>query len=229
MSSRFFQLTLGITIFVLGSLPYAIAGYEASVSFTGGNRIYSASVYGISIVLASLLTCGFHKKLANVIYISFLVLISVNIAFTLKLAFYNKRAAFAQKTFFQALLTQVPNLEDDSRLVLLDCQQYVSNKATVMDGIYGTSLLMKMIYNNPSLSAVYAYSGGLRNNILTSVVSSRGFKGREWDYFPIDRLVIFRKSENDYSLVDMSPSDDLNVIWDDHIQQVFDQEKPCDQ
>lgn len=174
---------LGALMFVFGSLPYLAGGYGAAVVYTGGNRIYSSSCFGAALMLSSCALAS-RKLFRVLLFPAMLLVLSAAILFALSFGRYSREAAQEQHKLFMSLLEQAPQIEDHTRIIFLDCQQYVSNKATVMDGVSGTFILPRIIYSNPTLTGTYIYSLDLYyamnqpGEIQPALISPEGIQAR---------------------------------------------------
>ena len=206
---------LGGIIFLFGSIPYILAGYDIGGTFpnyTGGARVISSASFGMLLALSGTIRLKRHTIFSALV----MLLLSCNIAFTFILGDAWKEATLRQKSLFTSLLKVCPDVEDNTHFIFLDAQSYVGTKAAIWDGVYSTHFLPQIIYDNPTLRGGLAYSGEVINREgTTTVVTKDGIRPRTYgDIFPLDRVVIVKNIRDTFEIVDIQKTDPLNVLWE---------------
>jgi hypothetical protein len=220
-SERRYILLLGVCIFLLGMLPYQLAGYGSVIpnisetfltkagivdgstkwfSFDAMSRIYSSASFGIAIILAAILT-GWRHSWQRKLYSSLAALIlGCMIAFHVGLRVDWKEAAQIRNNIVKSLITQVPNVMPNTTLILMDLECN-HKRAAVFRGWVGLRCFISMLYRQQTVNAwfLYPYSWYPPNNRYPqSVVSSEGFWSRGMQApAPQSSLVILKRYGQD--------------------------------
>ncbi len=221
--SPFFMSALGLGIFLLGILPYILAGYGASVGFTSQSRVYSSAGFGFALMLVGLVAAaptGFLRKL--LVFLMGLYLFTAAVFFAgLRVDW--RVAAETRRTFCDDIKRQVPGVKQGAVFLFLDLQSYMhasplsasAPRAVIFQGVDGLNDYIKMIYRDRSLQAFFLYSEDTSHSKeRTAKVDETGITPRgALDPVPLDRLIIFRKSGNRLILLDrISKTADTSAI-----------------
>jgi hypothetical protein len=192
---------LGLCIFLLGMLPYQLAGYGSVIpdisetfltkagvidgstkwfSFDAMSRIYSSASFGIAIIIAAVLTLWrspWQRKLSASVAA---LILGCMIAFHVGLRVDWKEAAQIRNDIVKSLITQVPNVIPNTNLIFLDLECN-HKRAAVFRGWIGLRSLISMLYHQHTVNAwyLYPYSWSPPNSRYPqSVVSPAGFWSR---------------------------------------------------
>ena len=231
-NDRQYILFLGLCIFVLGMLPYQLAGYGSVIptisetfltkagfadgstkwfSFDGMSRLYSSASFGIAIILALLLTTWRHswqRKLCSSLAV---IILGCMIAFHVGLRVDWKEAAQIRNNIVKSLIAQVPNVMPNTNLILMDLECN-HKRAAVFRGWVGLRCLVNMLYHQQTVNAwfLYPYSWYPPNSRYPqSVVSPEGFWSRGMQApAPQSGLVILKRYGRDLTLLNQISEND---------------------
>ena len=232
---RIYQVTLGLTILMLGILPYLLAGYgsippkivdtvmakwgaiydgnTAWFNFNWSSRIYSAGSFGLAIVIAALLTgwrsatARFMCKFVAVIALGFMATFHVGLSTDWK------EAAQIRNELISSLISQVPDVKTGTNFVFLDLES-CHKRAPVFRGWGGLKELIRMLYDDHRLGAwyLYSYSWKWPNKLFhKAIVSQAGFVTRGMRLespAPHDSLLILARRGSSLVLLDNITSHD---------------------
>ena len=213
-SERRYIMFLGVCIFVLGMLPYQMAGTAPSLrplvkliltkagiidgstkwfSFDAMGRIYSSASFGIAIILAAILTIWRHSWQRKLCASLARVILGCMIAFHVGLRVDWKEAAQIRNDIVKSLVTQVPNVIPNTNLILLDLECN-HKRAAVFRGWVGLRSLINMLYSQQTVNAWYLYPYAWcppNNRFPESVVSPEGFWSRGMQAPPRNQVLSF--------------------------------------
>ncbi len=201
--------TAGFVVFLLGTLPYVLAGYSASVGFTGQSRIYSSGSFGVALILAAIFSINWSSPLLRrVMNLAAALLLAIMASFQCDLRRDWQAAAEIRKNLCKSLVTVAAQVTDHTTLLFLDLQSYLGNRAVIFQGVDGLDQYVKMLYNNKTLHAFFLYSRDREtasSSERTAVISREGVKARGSAPFgpaPLDSIIIFRRHGRALSLVE---------------------------
>ncbi len=144
-------------LILLGTLPYLMAGYGASVGFHGESRVYSTASFGLAILLGCAVTVWnrrsvlFVAKLAAVIALSFMAMFHVDLRRSWQ------EAEKINCDLWTSLSSQVPDVAPGTSFLFLDLQSYVSNRAIIFGGVNGLREFIRIFYHRRDIDAHYLY------------------------------------------------------------------------
>lgn len=220
--SMLFVIGLGGVVFLLGVIPYVLAGYTADIGFTGQSRIYSAGGFGVAMMLGAMfsLHCS-AKLLRRLMNLTGVLLLAWLAAFQCEFRKDWQHAAEIRKDLCQSLLTIVPNVTDSTTLLFLDLQSYIGKRAVIYQGVDGLDEYVKMLYNNKSLHGYFLYSRqseSPNNSERTAIVTPQGIIARgslPYGPSPLDAILILRSYGRSFSLVKSLSHEDsfLDAQW----------------
>jgi hypothetical protein len=217
MESPVYLILLGVTVFVLGTLPYQLAGYGANTptimesvmakwgAIPGGNtawfnynwsgRIYSAGSFGVAIVVAAVVTGRKHRVLNAIGVGALAVYIGCAAAFHSDLSIDWKEAFRIRSDLIRSLVRVAPSVKTDSNLVLVGFPTS-HKRANVFHGWAGLKCLVRMLYDDPSLGAWYVLPHAWKSpnyRFQQAVACPRGFISRGVDMdkpVPAESLIL---------------------------------------
>jgi hypothetical protein len=150
-------ILLACGLIVLGTLPYLMAGYGASLGFHGESRVYSAASFGLAIFIGWAITAWrskkvlFVTKIAAVIVLGFLAMFHVNLRHSWQ------EASRINCGLWTSLTNQVPDVAPGTSFLFLNLQSYVGNRAIVFAGVDGLRNFIRIFYRRKDISAYYLY------------------------------------------------------------------------
>lgn len=196
-----YALIMGAAVFVLGTLPYLIAGYDASPGFTSQSRIYSSGAFGIAIILGSILGYPWGSRIlrwgVSATGVVAMILMAVFFA-DLRTGW--QQAAQERSALCESLISQVPSVTHRTTFLFLDLQCYVSDRAVVFQGVDGLPEFVRILYGDRSLKAYFLYPFGVvgpDEEGKTAVVCSEGILARGAALngpSPLDSLIILKRN-----------------------------------
>ncbi len=144
-------------LILLGTLPYLMAGYGASVGFHGESRVYSTASFGMAILLGCAATVWnrrsvlFVAKLAAVFALGFMAMYHVDLRRSWQ------EAEKINCGLWTSLSSQVPDVAPGTSFLFLDLQSYVSNRAIIFGGVNGLREFIRIFYHRRDIDAHYLY------------------------------------------------------------------------
>ncbi|MGC8908424.1 MAG: hypothetical protein ACP5M0_13420, partial [Desulfomonilaceae bacterium] len=213
---------VGFAFFLLGISPYLLAGYSASLGFTGQSRIYSSGSFGVAMILAAVFSVHWSSPiLRRIMNLAAALLLAVMAAFQCDLRRDWQVAAEIRKDLCKSLITSAGQVSDHTTLLFWDLQSYLGNRAVIFQGVDGLEQYIKMLYNNKTLHAFFLYSRGQdagESSERAAIITPEGVSARgsaPYGPAPLDSVVIFRRRGRDLSLVESVSSDDrsLDARW----------------
>jgi len=216
-----YGLFLGAMVFLLGILPYLLAGYGAVLGFTSQSRIFSAGSFGLAIFLGFLLTPRLRNdKFRGTLNYAAIIILGFMAVFFADLRNGWKESADKRKELCASLLRQVPGVAEDTTLLFLDLQSYVSNRAVVFQGVDGLGEFVRMLYNKKKLNAYFLYPSNSTSPDLegkTAVVSPLGIMARGSAVkgpSHLDSLLILEREGSQLVLLDRISADEKKAAID---------------
>jgi hypothetical protein len=239
-------IVVGITIVFLGMLPYQLAGYGATppklvesvlvkwgllpygeaawFNFNWSSRIYSASSFGLAILLAALMTMWKTRALRLITQTVAAAAIGFMVAFHSGLSTDWKEAAEIRNRLMNSLVSQAPEVQSHTNLVFLNLDSRHKG-AVVFRGWIGLKALFQMLYDDRSVGAWYLYPYAWiwpNRTYQQGVVSSKGFLTRTMKLespAALDSLLLFNRVGDKLVLLDtIAPDDGLiptGLVWKD--------------
>lgn len=237
VNSRSYLLAVGLAIFLLGMLPYQLAGYGSITpkisetvlaklgaipdgntswyNFNWSSRIYSAGSFGIAILIATIATGWKNRKLGFAVRIAMVVAIGVLVVFHSGLRKDWQEAAQIRNNITESLVSQVPEVEPGTNFVFLNLESS-QGRAAIFRGWGGLRELVRMLYDDQTVGAWYLYPYcWKRPNIpfQQAVVSEKGFLSRGMNMdkpVPHESLLLMSKVGSSLVLMDgISASDGI--------------------
>ncbi len=175
ISYKFF---LGFVLFVLGMLPYQMAGYGNSVpkisetamamygllpqgdtswfNFNWASRIYSSASCGVAIVIAAATGAARSRSLRCISIALLTAIVGFMAAFHFGLCKDWQEAAEIRNELVRSLLRQVPAVRSHTNFIFLDLETY-HKRAAVIRRWAGLRELIRMLYDDRTLGAWYLY------------------------------------------------------------------------
>jgi hypothetical protein len=200
---------LGVTVLVLGVVPYLLAGYGAAFGFTSQSRIYSSAAFGVAIILGAALGASWtSRKLRLITRCAAIALMALMAVFFADLGTGWREAENKRNDLCASLVKQVPNVKPGTTFLFLDLQWYLSNRAVVFQGVDGLPEFVRILYGRKDLYAYFLYP--LSEDLVgsdgrTASVSPRGLVARGSAVrgpIPLDSLLIFRRRGSKLVLLD---------------------------
>ncbi|MBI5252120.1 MAG: hypothetical protein HY912_21710 [Desulfomonile tiedjei] len=235
VNSRLYLVAVGLTILILGLLPYQLAGYgsvapkladtvlakygaipdgnTAWFNFNWSSRIYSAGSFGLAILIAVLATGWKNGTLRLLARISAVAFIGVMVVFHAGLRKDWQDAAQIRNDIMMGLVSQVPEVEPGTNFVLLNLESY-HKRAAIFRGWGGLRELVRMLYDDRKVGAwfLYPYCWKSPNNpFQQALVSEKGFvsRGMKLDQpLPHDSLLLMNKVGSSLVMLDRINSHD---------------------
>jgi hypothetical protein len=144
-------LLMALAVFYFGALPYFLAGgdnYLQGGGFVGPNRVYSSGGYGAAMLIIWVLMRGGWKPGLGLC----LALISLSALYHSGQHRDYQAAAVERQSQLGQVLALVPEVQPKTTLLLLNFHQ-----SPVISGETGTNLFFRMLYDDPSIWAHFAY------------------------------------------------------------------------
>ena len=172
-SEKRYILLLGVCIFLLGMLPYQMAGYgsvtpnisetfltKAGIvdgstkwfSFDAMSRIYSSASWHSRYFGRDLLTCCGDVWQRNLCASLAALILGCMISFHVGLRVDWKEAAQIRNSIVKSLITQVPNVMPNTNLILVDLECN-HKRAAVFRGWVGLRCFISMLYRQQTVNA----------------------------------------------------------------------------
>lgn len=237
VNSRSYLLAVGLAIFLLGMLPYQLAGYGSITpkisetvlaklgaipdgntswyNFNWSSRIYSAGSFGIAILIATIATGWKNRKLGIAVSVAVVAVIGVLVVFHSGLRKDWQEAAQIRNNITESLVSQVPEVEPGTNFVFLNLESS-QGRAAIFRGWGGLRELVRMLYDDQTVGAWYLYPYcWKRPNIpfQQAVVSEKGFLSRGMNMdkpVPHESLLLMSKVGSSLVLMDgISASDGI--------------------
>ena len=226
--STWYMIVLGIGIFLLGMLPYQLAGYDfgprlvdtlaatcglmpqADLSwfnFAWASRIYSSASFGVAILLAVGLSAWRAPSARTVGKIGALVVVGFLAVFHTGLSQDWREAAEIRNNLVRSLVAQVPAVKSGTNFLFLDvdCSH---KRAEVIRKCGWLAELVRMLYADRTLRAwyVYPYSSNSTNSMAQQALATpAGFLSRgqrQGEVAAPETLLLFRRSGRELVLLD---------------------------
>ena len=233
-----YLVVLGGGIFILGMLPYQLAGYGifsprmletvmakcgliqggdlSWFNFSWASRIYSSASFGVAILLAAGLSAC-QKPLTKLLAKTTAVAVIGSMAvFHAGLSVDWKEAAKIRNDLVLSMVSQVPDVRSGTNFVFLDlpCSH---KRAEVIRRENGIRELISMLYSNPTLGAWYVYPDAYSHSghlFQQAVAKPEGFmsRGQKQDQpAPHESLLLFRRCGRELVLLDKITAQDRSV------------------
>lgn len=236
---RWYLVVLGTGIFVLGMLPYQLAGYGSFTprlidslmvkcgllpqggdlswfNFSWASRIYSSASFGVAILLAAGLS-GWRKPSATRIgKMGAVAVIGFMAVFHAGLSLDWREAAEIRNNLWQSLVERVPDVKSGTNFVFLDIE-CSHKRAEVIRKENGLYELIGMLYADRTVGAWRAYSDAYgRSDHLyqRSTVTPEGFLSRgqrQNKPAPHESLLLIKRSGRKLVLLDKITARDRPV------------------
>jgi hypothetical protein len=180
-SDAILMLLWAVGLIVLGTFPYLMAGYGASLGFHGESRVYSAASFGLAILLGCASTIWGRRrallvsKLVAVIALGFMAMFHVDLRRSWQ------EAEKINCKLWTSLTRQVPDVAPGTSFLFLDLQSYVSNRAIIFGGVNGLREFIRIFYHRRDIDAHYLYlweNGVASPKSRTATVSAKGIVAR---------------------------------------------------
>lgn len=209
---------LGVAAFVLGMLPYIMAGYDSTLGFTSQSRVYSSGTFGLAILMAAILSTSSNRFILRLKKGVAIVMIALMAIFLAGLRIDWLEAAKEREELSASLVQQVPSVSKGTTFLFLDLQSYIYDKgiakAVIFQGVDGLGEWVQMLYNKRGLYAYFLYpqeavSGDTEGRIAYAGpigVIARGSAVRP--PIPLDSLLIFKRKDNRMVLLDKLSSEE---------------------
>ena len=232
---RAYLILLGIAILILGMLPYQLAGYGSTTpkiantvmakwgtiphgntswfNFNWSSRIYSSGSFGVAVILAAILTGWRSATIKIATKVAAVAALGVMAIFHAGLSADWKEAARIRNGVLSSLISQVPDVKPGTNFLFLDLESSYG-RAPIFRGWGGLKELIRILYNDKSLSAwyLYPYSWRWPNKVFhQAIVSHDGFvtRGMKLDHpAPHDSLLILARRGSSLVLLDDISSHD---------------------
>lgn len=209
-------------LIVLGSLPYLMAGYGATVGFFGQGRIYLVAGFGVAILFGAAATAFRSGWPARISRSAAVACIMAMVLFHADLRRDHQAAHEIREEVWKSLRSQAPSVAPGTVFLFLDLQSYIGNRAVVFGGVYGLKDFIKIFYGRRDVDAYFLYSGDERQadpGTAKATVSPAGIvpRGRPaGEPIPLDRVLIFKKDGSRLKLLDSLDSTDKSLLiqWD---------------
>jgi hypothetical protein len=237
--SQWSMVVLGGGIFVLGMLPYQLAGYGSFApritetlmtkcglmpygdlswfNFTWASRIYSSASFGVAILLAFALTGWRHSPALQIGKVVALVIIGFMTVFHAGLSQDWREAAEIRNNLVRNLISEVPAVKPGTNLVFLDiaCSH---KRVEVIRRENGLAELVQMLYSDRTLGAWRLYTQGFDRSSQRSqqaTATPQGFLScpgqRQCEIAPPESLLLFKRSGRILVLLDQIAAEDGSV------------------
>jgi hypothetical protein len=222
LQMELFIIATGAMVFVLGAIPYLLAGYSAAFGYTSQSRVYSSSSYGVAIILAILFSTNLSSRtLRHVPKLVGTVLIAFMTVFACDLRKDWQAAAGIRADLCKSLVEDAPDVTDFSTLLFLDLQSYIGNRAVIFQGVDGLNQYVKMLYNNKTVHGYFLYSKEHNDadaSDRTAIITPKGVSARgsaPWGPSPIDSIIIFRRQGSQLVILDSVSNEEsvLDAQW----------------
>jgi hypothetical protein len=226
-SDAFPMLLWAAGLILLGTFPYLMAGYSASVGFHGESRVYSTASFGLAILLGCATTVWsrrralFVAKLAAVIALGFMAMFHVDLRRSWQ------EAEKINCNLWASLTRQVPDVAPGTSFLFLDLQSYVSNRAIIFGGVNGLSEFIRIFYHRKDIDAHYLYPYGdsvVTSKSTTASVSAKGIVARgvlPTEPIALDKLLIAKRVGDRLVLLDkISAADKLAAMRWEGVTQI---------
>jgi len=220
-TSLFIAIT-GAAVFLLGAIPYLLAGYSAVFGFTSQSRVYSSSSYGIALVLGALFSVRLPSRiLRNIPKAVGAALVTFMAVFLCDLRKDWREAAKIRSDLCSSLIKDAPQVMDFSTLLFLDLQSYHGNRAVIFQGVDGLNEYVKMLYRNRSLQGYFLYSKAHPDpgvSERTAAISPEGVLARGSEprgFSPLDSIILFKRQGPRLMILDSISEDEglLDAQW----------------
>jgi len=236
--SRVYAALIGVTILLLGMVPYLMAGYGSTTptiaetvrvkwnffpsdaaswfNFNWSSRIYSSGTFGLAILIAAL-CAGWKKPWVQVVTkVGAIAVLGGMVVFHAGLMTDWQEAAQIRNSLVRSLVSQVPGVQPETNFVFLnlDCRH---KRAAVFRHWGGLRELVRMLYNEPKLGAwyLYPYAWKWPNKLQhQALVCPRGFVSRGMKLTapaPYSSLLILNRDGDRMVLLDKIECDDGTV------------------
>lgn len=144
-------------LIVLGTYPYLMAGYGASIGFHGESRVYSSASFGLAIVLGCAATVWSRKSVLHVAKVAAVIVLGFMAMFHVDLRRSWQEAEKINCNLWTSLRRQVPDVAPGTTFLFLDLQSYLGNRAIVFGGVNGLTEFIRMFYHRRDVDAHYLY------------------------------------------------------------------------
>ncbi|HTY22480.1 MAG TPA: hypothetical protein VMC85_05085 [Desulfomonilaceae bacterium] len=230
-----YKLVLGLTILLLGMLPYQLAGYGLahpgvvdtllakwgfaaaghpnSFNFNEASRVYSSASCGLAILFAALLCAWSSNKARLAAKIGAVAALGFMVMFHAGLSIDWKEAAAIRNGLVKSLVEHVPDVKPRTNFVFLNLESY-HKRAAIIRGWGGLRALIRILYDDPTLGAWYLYPSASEwpnSSLQQAIVLRTGFvtRGIEMNEpASHDSLLVFTRSGTNMVLLDKISSDD---------------------
>jgi hypothetical protein len=237
-SASLYKFSLGVSILLLGMLPYQMAGYGtgsptlvetfgakwsmgadsvlAWFNFNEASRIYSSATAGLAILIALLVTTPKNRAARQIAQIAAVMAIGLMALFHAGLSCDWKQAALLRNNLMRSLVSQVPDVKPNTNFIFVDLESY-HDRAAVIRGWAGIRSLIRMLYDDPSLGAWYIYPSETEwpnTSQQQAIVIREGFisRGMSLDHpAPHDTLLLLRRAGFQLSLIKAVTSEDASI------------------
>ena len=209
---------LGVSVLLLGILPYLLAGYNPSMGFTSQSRVYSSGGFGLAILFAALLSAPKDKKILSVTKVIAVGMIGLMAVFLADLRISWQEAATRREKMCGDLLKLAPDVKPGTTFLLMNVQSYVPEegiaRGVVIQGVDGIGEFVKMLYGKRGLYAYFLYfKNQVPNNAKGewATVSPAGLVARGSAVrppIPLDSLLIFKREGINLVLLDKISAED---------------------
>jgi len=227
--STWYMVALGIGIFLLGMLPYQLAGYGGFhpslldalapifgfvprgdlswFNFTWASRIYSSASFGIAILLA-LGLIGWRRTSGKTVGITVAVIVvGFLTVFHTGLSRDWREASEIRNNLIRSLVTQVPAVKSGTNFLFFDinCSH---KRAEVIRKCSWLPALVRMLYADRTLDAwyVYPYADNLHDSMAQQgIATPAGFLSRgqrQGEVAAPETLLLFKRSGRELVLLD---------------------------
>jgi hypothetical protein len=237
VNTTLYLTLVGLTVLVLGMLPYQLAGYgsvcpkisetvlakfgaipdghTAWLNFNWSSRIYSAGTFGVAILIALLATNWKNQKLRAATTTVAIAMIGLMVIFHAGLRKDWQEAAQIRNKVMMGLVSQVPEVQSGTNFVFLNLDSS-HKRAAVFRGWGGIRELIRMVYDDRKLGAwfLYPYCWKWPNNLFQqAIVSEKGFvsRGMKLDQpVPLETLLVMNKVGSSLVMLDgINPHDGM--------------------
>lgn len=192
-----YVLLIGILIYVLGMLPFAMASYGIGQNFYLSGRIFTTSSYGLAIVLG-LGSWALGQKIKHPLtHVAAAVVLGCFSCFQVGLRRDWQEATRKNCEIWTSFLSSVPNIAPGTTLLFLDLEHSIGNRAVVFSGAGAVVDFVRLLYGQTNVNGLFLYPhqvappGTKESRML---VSPRGIFHPGWESHPspilLDRLLI---------------------------------------
>lgn len=221
-------VTIGMMLIILGSIPFILAGYGASVNYGGGGRVFSSAIYGLIIIIAAIFTLVVKFKSLQLFFCASLTLwITLWVGYHLELSMQARSIEATRQIIYKNLLTVVPEVESNTSLLLIDFQTN-EGQQPILGGTIGTQRMIEILYDDLTVQGYFVYTGidpETATEYRSMIISNQGVSARgRTNEPPIshDQIIILQLDGTNVILVEELSANDRNItaLWYDDIQSI---------